>query len=65
VAVVAVLALVAGGIGGLLWLNGRGGADSPSAAVQLLAADLAEQNLGGAVSRLHPAEAPWRPTSAP
>ena len=57
VAVVAVLALVAGGIGGLLWLNGRGGADSPSAAVQLLAADLAEQNLVGAVSRLHPAEA--------
>jgi hypothetical protein len=56
-AVVLVLALGAGVFGLVSWLNNRGGADSPAAAVQLLAGDLAAQNYLDAASRLHPAEA--------
>lgn len=56
-AVVAVLALAAGSFFVVNWLSGRGGADNPTAAVELLAADLASNNYLDAASRLHPAEA--------
>jgi len=57
IAIVAVVALAAGAFGVVTWLSGRGGADSPAAAVRLLAEDVAAENLIDAVSRLHPAEA--------
>jgi hypothetical protein len=57
IAVAAVVALAAGAFGVVTWLNGRGGASTPAAAVQLLAEDLTSQNLLDAASRLHPAEA--------
>ena len=59
IAVVAVLAVVVGGgLGLYFWLNnGRGGAETPVAAVRLLANDLASDNYLDAFSRLHPAEA--------
>jgi hypothetical protein len=56
-AVVAVIALAAGAFGVWTLLRGRGGADSPTAAIQLLASDLASKNYLDAYSRLNPAEA--------
>ncbi len=57
IAVLVVLALAGGTFVVVNWLSGRGGADTPTAAVQLLAADLASNNYLDAASRLHPAEA--------
>lgn len=51
------LALIAGGVTVLALLGGRGGADSPGEAVELLAADLSSSNYVDALSRLHPGEA--------
>jgi hypothetical protein len=57
VSIVVVIALVAGGFGIWRLLKGSGGADSPTAAIQLLASDLASNNYIDAFSRLDPAEA--------
>ena len=55
VALVAVVALAAGGVVTYLYLRGGGG-DTPAEAVTLLAADLESENWARAVSRLHPYE---------
>jgi hypothetical protein len=57
VAVVAVIAVAAGAFGVWQLFKGKGGADSPTAAIQLLASDLASNNYLDAFSRLHPGEA--------
>jgi hypothetical protein len=54
---VAVVALVAGGIGAVTLLGNRGGAGSATEAVTLLSQDLTAENYLSAFSRLHPAEA--------
>jgi hypothetical protein len=57
-ATVAVVALIAAGIGAYFWISRTtGGAESPTAAVQLLAADLTAKRYLDAVGRLHPGEA--------
>jgi hypothetical protein len=56
VSLVAVVALAAGAFGVWQLFKGKGGADSPTAAIQLLASDLASDNYIDAFSRLHPAE---------
>jgi hypothetical protein len=56
-AIVAVIALAGAGFGVWTLLKGRGGADSPTAAIQLLAGDLASNNYLDAYSRLAPNEA--------
>jgi hypothetical protein len=55
IALVAVVVLLAGGIGAYFYLRG-GGADSPAEATRLLADDLQSGDLASAVSRLHPDE---------
>ncbi|WP_214404856.1 hypothetical protein [Pseudonocardia lacus] len=57
IAIVAVLALAGGAFGVVTWLSGRGGSDTPAAALQAFTQDLNSQNLIDAASRLHPAEA--------
>ena len=57
-ATVAVVALIAAGIGAYFWISrSTGGAESPTAAVQLLAADLSAKRYLDAVGRLQPGEA--------